>query len=406
MNTYDMIIVGAGVSGLSMAHYCVRQGLKTLLLEQTDRMGGALHSHRMGRDGDQFWLELGAHSGFNSYGNLLAILEDCRLLDQLIKKQKSAFKLLVGGQLKSIPGQLNYLELLTSLPRLFTRKKAGQSVAAYYSAIAGQRNYRQVFGPAFNAVICQPADDFPAELLFRVKPRRKEVSRSFTLPGGLQTIADSLASNPGLTCLTRQEVCAVSQSGDVFLLVTAAGQHYAGEYLTLATPVSSASQLLAELLPEVATLLAQIRTTKVESLGVIAPKAALRLPLLGGVIAVDDDFFSAVSRDTVPHPDYRGFTFHFRPGRGAREAKLDQICRLLGIRPQELAEVCERDNRLPALTVGHSGLIDEVDRRLQGQRLALTGNYFSGVSIEECVTRSRVEFSRLFAPRLPPINFS
>ncbi len=396
MNTYDMIIVGAGISGLSMAHYCVKQGLKTLLLEQTDRIGGAIHSHRLGADGDHFWIELGAHSGFNSYGNLLAILEDCRLLDQLIKKQTSAFKLLVGGQLKSIPGQLNYLELLTSLPRLFTRKKAGQSVASYYSAIAGQGNYRQVFGPAFNAVICQPADDFPAELLFRVKPRRKEVSRSFTLPGGLQTIADTIASSPGLTCLMGQEARAISRAGDVFLLVTAAGQQYAGEYLTLATPVAAASLLLAELLPEATGLLAKIQTAQVESLGVIVPKAALRLPPLAGVIAVDDDFFSAVSRDTVPHPDYRGFTFHFKPGRGAREAKLDRICRLLGMRPQELANVCERDNRLPALAVGHAGLIDEVDQRLQGQRLALTGNYFSGVSIEECVSRSRLEFSRLF----------
>jgi len=399
MNTYDMIIVGAGVSGLSMAHYCVKQGLKTLLLEQTDRMGGALHSHRVGGDSGDFWIELGAHSCFNSYGNLLGILEDCRLLDQVIKKQTTAFKLLVGGQLKSIPGQLNYLELLTSLPRLFTRKKAGQSVASYYSAIAGRGNYRQIFGPAFNAVICQPADDFPADLLFRVKPRRKEVIRSFTLPGGLQTIADTMASRPGLTCLPGQEARAVSREGDVFLLVTAAGQQYAGEYLTLATPVSSASPLLADLLPEVAGLLAKIQTAKVESLGVIVPKTALRLPPLAGVIAVDDDFFSAVSRDTVQHPNYRGFTFHFKPGRCADEAKLDTICRVLGVHPQELAAVYQKDNYLPALAVGHTRLIDGLDKRLQGQRLALTGNYFSGVSIEECVSRSRLEFSRLFEPR-------
>lgn len=399
MNIYDMIIVGGGVSGLSMAHYCVRQGLKTLLLEQTDRVGGALHSHRIDGDDDPFWLELGAHSGFNSYGNLLAILEDYGLLDQLIRKQRAAFKLRVDGRLKSIPGQLNYLELLISLPRLFTRNKAGQSVAAYYSAIAGPGNYRRVFGPAFNAVICQPADDFPAELLFRVKPRRKEVSRSFTLPGGLQTITDTLAGNPGLTVLTGQEVGAVSRAGDGFQVVTAAGQQYTGEYLTLATSVAAASRLLAALLPEAATLLAQVRTARVESLGVIVPKAALRLPPLGGVIAVDDEFFSVVSRDPVPHPNYRGFTFHFKPGRGSREAKVDRIRQVLGIQPQEFIDIYQQDNSLPALTSGHAGLIEAVDQQLQGQRLALTGNYFSGVSIEECVSRSRLEFARLFEPQ-------
>ena len=54
-----------------------------------------------------------------------------------------------------------------------------------------------------------------------------------------------------------------------------------------------------------------------------------------------------------------------------------------------------KTNRLPALRVGQSDLIGAVDRALAGTRLALTGNYFTGVAIEDCVARSRTEWERL-----------
>jgi oxygen-dependent protoporphyrinogen oxidase len=36
-----------------------------------------------------------------------------------------------------------------------------------------------------------------------------------------------------------------------------------------------------------------------------------------------------------------------------------------------------------------------VDRLLAGTRLAVTGNWFAGLSIEDCVQRSRAEWSRV-----------
>ena len=74
MADYDLLVVGAGVSGLSMAHYAAEAGLKALVLEGEERPGGCLHSHRFSGEYKGFWIELGAHSCFNSYGNLLAIL--------------------------------------------------------------------------------------------------------------------------------------------------------------------------------------------------------------------------------------------------------------------------------------------------------------------------------------------
>jgi protoporphyrinogen oxidase len=392
---YDILIIGAGISGLSMAHYCRQEGLKPLVLEKEERVGGSLHSQRFDGEEAAFWMELGAHSCFNSYGNLLAMLEDCHLLSRLQKKEKVGFRLWVDGMLQSIPSQLHVLELLGSLPHLLTQKKAGQSVADYYAKIVGPRNFAAVFSPAFDAVICQPSATFPADLLFRSKRRRRDILRSFTLPGGLQTITDALAEQAGLRVLTGQDIQALAFMNSEFIVSTAGGNAYAAPFLCLATPVDVAAELLQAIFPELAGLLARIRMVAVETVGVVVRKEVVNLPLLAGIIARDDCFFSVVSRDTVQHPCYRGFTFHFKPGLLDHAGKLKRIGQVLGSEPEQLVWVASKANDLPALTVGHGDLIRGIDRQIVGLPLALTGNYYTGVSIEDCVARSASEFSRL-----------
>jgi protoporphyrinogen oxidase len=41
-------------------------------------------------------------------------------------------------------------------------------------------------------------------------------------------------------------------------------------------------------------------------------------------------------------------------------------------------------------------VIESLDRALAGGKLGVTGNWFLGVSIEDCVTRSRAEHERRF----------
>lgn len=392
-NFYNLIIVGAGISGLSMAHYAARSGQRVLLLEQVDRIGGSLHSHRP--RGTDFWLELGAHSGFNSYGHLLDLLEERGCLPQLCGRARVPFQVLANGSLQSVFSRLYWPELLLSLPRLLITRKAGKSVAEYYRTVLGRRNYADLFGLAFNAVICQPADDFPADILFSRKPRRKDVRRSFTLPGGLQTIATLLAQRDDIEIRTGQSVQSLRYDNAVFTLTTTTGVIYRAGTVCLATPVSVAAALLGETFTILGRCLQTIATVTVESLGVVVRREAVSLPPLAGIIAKDDSFFSVVSRDTVPDPTYRGFTFHFKPGRLDQAGKLQRIGEVLGIAANRLEDVASKINRLPALRVGHQHLIQEIDRRLAGIPLALTGNYFTGVSLEDCVMRSSKEFRRL-----------
>ena len=256
MADYDLLIIGAGISGLSVAHYAVQAGLNALVLEQNHRVGGCLHSHRFTGAFAGFWLELGAHSCFNSYGNLLAILESARALDRLQARAKVRFRLFTDGTVRTIPSQLSISELLQAPFRLIGWQKSGRSVAEYFGRIVGPRNYAAVFGPAFDAVICQPAGLFPADCLFRSRRRRKNIPRGFTFSDGLQTVADVLATQPGIRIERGRAAREIRRVGEEFVVRTDQCD-YSARHLCVATPVEVAARLLRAELPALADRLAE-----------------------------------------------------------------------------------------------------------------------------------------------------
>jgi oxygen-dependent protoporphyrinogen oxidase len=393
---YDNLIIGGGISGLGLVHLCRRQGLKTLLLERDDSFGGCIHSEVFeGTEG--FWAEMGSHTCYNSYGNLLSILDDLGMGPALKLKRKVSFKVLEQNRLVSVFSRLNLAEAAVSLPRLFFTNKDGKSVQQFYSRVLGTRNYRQLFGPAFNAVICQPAGDFPADMLFRKKPRRKDMPRSFTLDGGLSAITTAIAGQSGIECLTGAEVAHVRRCDEGFEVGTVDERQFRARRLSLAVPPDAAAALLADLAPEVSRHLAEIEMSAIESVSVAVLQLALDLDPLAGIIAPDAPFYAAVSRDYLDDGLFRGFTFHFQPDQLSDEEKMQRICQVLRLAPEDIQSSRSRLNRLPALRVGHRDRVAAIDRALADTGIALTGNYFIGVSIEDCLTRSAAEFARLFA---------
>jgi len=167
--------------------------------------------------------------------------------------------------------------------------------------------------------------------------------------------------------------------------------------LAVATPAPAASWLLKEAFPELAERIGRVAEVEIESVGVVMRKELLSLGPVAGIIAADGDFFSAVSRDYVDHPSLRGFTFHFKPGLLKDEDKLGRICSVLGLERSELEHVVYKVNRLPAPDMGHHPLMREVDGLLEGKPLALVGNYFNGVAVEDCLERVEKELARLLS---------
>ena len=394
MEKYDVIVVGGGISGMSFAHYANKAGLKCLVIEKENRVGGSFHSSPLKRNNASFWLELGAHTCYNSYANLIEVMEDCDIINEVTPRAKVPFRLFKEGKVKSFPSQINFLELLISVPKLFTKKKEGETVKSYYGSIVGKKNFEKVFSALFSAVPSQNADDFPADALFKKRERRKDILKHYTMKNGLGSITDAIARHNKLevkyTCIIEK----IDKLSDGFQIKTDQGK-FGAEKLAICTSVTSVPALVEGIDKDLAAKVNSIKYQKIESFGLVVAKDASGLKPFAGLVPTNDDFFSAVSRDTVPDKNYRGFTFHFKPDLLESAQKLRKACEVIGVSPVQVIETREKLNIVPSLRLGHYELISDIDRKLSGTDLYLSGNYFAGLSIEDCVSRSKAEVERM-----------
>jgi len=403
MEQRDVIVVGGGVSGLSFAWHAAKAGRKALVLEAGAKLGGCLDSRR---EPAGYWYELGAHTCYNSYGALLEIIEGTGKLGDLLPRgeARKRFALLRDGEIAtmgplSVFLQFNLWELLRSAPKAFTAKKEGATTYAYYSSLVGKRNYSRVLGPFLSAVPSQSVDSFPATgagSLFKKRPRRADVPKSFTMKGGLGAATDAMAAQPGVEALTEATVREVRKQGAAYQVRLLDGRAFEAPVVSLAVPPSMAAAMLRTDFAELAGELARIHMAALETVAVAVPKGKLKLPEMAFLVPLHDIFWSAVTRDPVPDESHRAFAFHFRTGHTDAE-KTERISSILGLPKAEFEDMGTRMTLLPSPALGHDRTVAELDRLLAGSRLALTGNYFAGLAIEDCVLRSKAEWARVAA---------
>jgi len=401
MEQAEVIVIGGGISGIAFAWKAARAGRAVLLLESGNRFGGCLHSHR--RSGG-YWHELGAHTAYNSYGGFLEIAADSGAVAKIVQRgpARARFGYLRGDAYEwlSPPALLrrfNWLEIALSAPFAILRGKKGRTMAEYYGGLLGRGNYTRFLKPFLAAVPSQDADGFPAAgpgSLFKKRPRRKEFPRSYGFEGGLQTVCDAALRTPGIRVESGTSVTRIAPSAAGFVVTTADGRTFEAPCAAVATPIDAAAALLRQDFPELAQALAPVKTVSIDSLGVVVPRARCWMPEAAFVIPAEDIFLSAVTRDPFPDPEHRAFTFHFRSGHG-REEQLRRMGEVLRFAVPELGEPETRQTLLPAPALGHDRVVADLDRLLAGRRLALTGNYFQGLAIEDCVLRSFDEFVRI-----------
>ena len=391
----EVVIIGGGISGLSMAFYCSQAGMKTTLIEKESAVGGSFSSPQFSGNSGKFWLEMGAHTCYSSYQNLLGIVEACGIADTIIPRAKVPFTLLKDGKVSSIMSGLNIFELLRSAPNIFSLKKENMSVRSYYSKIVGEKNYRNTISHFFNAVPSQPTDDFPADMMFKSREKRKDVLKNYTFKNGLQSVANTIAAQKGIMVCAGSPAQSLSTSGGKHIVKTADGKEFACDALVIALPSAPAARLVHDINPGLADHFTKLKFADVDSIGVVVKKSDVSLKPVAAIISPNDTFFSMVSRDTVPDDNFRGFAFHFRPGLD-ESAKFKRITEVLAIDRSKIQHTFTKKNVVPSLRLSHKDWAARTDQMLGSARnLYMTGNYYGGMAIEDCVSRSREEFDRM-----------
>ncbi len=101
---YPVIILGAGVTGLTLAHHLKKRGKEFLVLEKMDRHGGVVHTKQQ----NDFVYESGPNSGIVSHPEVVSLFDE---LGDAIKVEKGndlvkVRYVLKDGEWNALPGSL------------------------------------------------------------------------------------------------------------------------------------------------------------------------------------------------------------------------------------------------------------------------------------------------------------
>ncbi len=391
MAQYDFIVIGSGVSGMTFAQNMAEKGKKILVLESSDRIGGCLCTLYH----DDFWLEMGGHTIYSSYASYIDNMKRVNIVSRFLPRVKQPFKMLTEKGLLPITKVLNKTELMMNGVKLFFSKKEGKTVREYYSSFLGKGNYESMFRPMIQAVISQEGSDFPADMMLKKRPKDKSMPRSFTIFGGMNHYIQKAAGNENITVKTSCGAKHITVENGIYTVTSESGDIFSAENVTLACAPAAAGKLLSEISSELSALLCQIPSARVESMGVIVNKADIALDTLSFIVAQEADFTSVVSRDVVRDEKYRGFAFHFKPDRLTDDQKLEAAENILGVSKHAFVKTDTVTHLSPTLGKGHEDIVKLIDKKLkEAKGVYITGNYFGGLAIEDCVVRSRAEADR------------
>ena len=125
---YDAIIIGGGIAGLTAALHLAERGLKPLILEASERIGGRLSGKdEINIKGRHFSTEHGVHGVWSSYVNLRAMLKRHEFVSEYIRARDEQWIYRTGNHIRrvrigsairnsTLPAPFHYIQLF-ALPQ-------------------------------------------------------------------------------------------------------------------------------------------------------------------------------------------------------------------------------------------------------------------------------------------------
>ncbi|MEM7660864.1 MAG: FAD-dependent oxidoreductase [Pseudomonadota bacterium] len=393
--TFDVCVIGAGISGASFAYRCAQDGASVVVLEKEARPGGCIKSHR---HNDGLVTELGTRTLTNSYRTMIELLEDAGASDLIEPLETSKFKLAVGDDHKSILSQLSFLSAALSLPKMFGADKTGKSLKEHYGYVFGARNYDRLFRHAFAAVLSQPADKYPAELLFRKRERDKSRPKQFTLEGGNLTLVETLLGQANIELALSVAVNAISQKGEGFEITSDGHPTINARHIAIAVPSNVATRLTRSIAPDLSPLLGELRSGRIHTLHAALRRDRGAENVSSNLIGVDKPYYSVIH---TPGETRDIYCFHFNGDAKPSDEDIPIImASALKCDPDELEMISTGQSVLPQLSVDQLDTVAAIKTYLETSDIYLPCNYLEGLSVEDCCLQSKREYERWAKRRL------
>lgn len=448
MERVDIVVVGAGISGLSAARDLSDAGMRVALLEAEGRCGGKIQTERVG----DFVVDMGPDTLLAHKPAALALCRELGLDASLIAPHAPRTTYVVrDGRLRALPETTafgfptDWKALVTT--RAFTwrgkarmaaeplvRPGAGgdESIASFVGRRFGREAVTYLAAPLLAGLHKGDATRLSMHALFPsfvaaeaahgsvVRSWRHRTAHPASGPGalslrpGLDHLVDALGRALPAGVLRRRarvtDVVLCRTSPPAFHTILAEGQGVESRAVLLAVPPRVVSRIVPSLDPALAALAGAIRFESSVSVALAYPRSAVRHPLRGwGVVVPDRESHDMTAVSWVSSKwSHRAPDDHVlfrvslgRPGRtdvirasdeDIRARAHDGLARMLGITEAPvLTRVHRWGDAIPQFDVGHLERIAAIDARLARQPgLHLSAAGFRGVGLPDCIGDARL----------------
>ena len=264
INPWDVVVVGAGLSGLMAARLLRRAGLRVTLLEARDRVGGRVWNQPIG---DGCWIDFGAQWIAPGQRRIQALVKEFGLATTESHTRGASVWMARGGaepRRGSFPAgwlaKLDQLLISLRLERLAKQFGAGtpptdprrraldsQTFAAWLKQKALTHAGREAVRLTVEEGVCASIEEVSCyEVIQQIASigglaALASAEQTF-LPGGAQAIAQRLAGELGADLQLGRPVTAIRQDADEVTISTAGGELRAQRVILALPP-----QLLSEI---------------------------------------------------------------------------------------------------------------------------------------------------------------
>lgn len=320
MTETQVVIVGAGITGLALDRELHRRGVETRVLEAAGRAGGVVRSVRA----DGRVLDAGPQRT-RLVPSVARLVDELGLEDRLLRGDPD-LPLFVcrQGRLRRVPfspGEFVATDLLTVrgklrmlleplLPGAREGPRPRETVEAFVTRKLGREAYLRLVGPLYGGIYASdPGEMLVEHSLGRALERaglddgslvlaaarwaasRGEPPPPVTFADGMQELTDALGRRAGDRLVLSRPVVDARRAGDAtgaggrWEVVTAEGPVRAGE-VVLTCPADEAARILAGEAPDVAGRLDRLRYNPI---GVVHLSSACDLEGYGYQMALPED---------------------------------------------------------------------------------------------------------------------